>query len=264
MPSVQRVQGVRHRRRTFAGRHWFLSSNASFARRPEPTNVHCDRLALLCMKNESPNDLRVSLEDRGEWVTAIPGRSAAVVLPVINLPSWGQCTVVTLRATINGHTGARMSHAGDVVLFGGSLETGESPADAALRELCEESNTLDHLADPDYQIRDHLGQWITESGFTVDGYLATLPPTFYNEAQPDPREVDRLAYLNLDTLVQHPPQLEYHTVEQHDIQFETLNPVMFESPTITLFEASTDKPWTLWGLAGFMASRAHQVLNRQP
>ncbi|MBJ7291806.1 NUDIX domain-containing protein [Williamsia sp.] len=157
-----------------------------------------------------------------------------------------------------------MSHAGDVVLFGGSVEAGESPSDAALRELCEESNTDDHLTDPEYRIGDHLGRWITESGITVDGFFATLPATFYDEARPDTREVDRLVYLGLDELTHRAPEPQYHRVDERDIQFETRRPVQFESPTVTLFEASTGEPWTLWGAAGFMASRAHRMLRQQP
>ncbi|WP_072802762.1 NUDIX domain-containing protein [Rhodococcoides yunnanense] len=207
-------------------------------------------------------ELRVSLEDRDQWVTAVPGRRASVAFPVIDFPTWGLCTAVTRRAGINGHNGDRMSHAGDVVLFGGSVEPGESGPDAALRELCEESNTLGHLFDPEYRVGDHLGSWVTESGFIVDGFLVHLPPTFYDVSRPEPREVERIGYLRLDHLFATEPALAYHRVDRRDTRLGTEAECYFESPTIDLVEASTGQPWTLWGAAGYMASRARERILR--
>lgn len=88
----------------------------------------------------------VSLHDRPRVLTPRPAARASVAFPVFESPRWGVCTAATVRSSVNGHSGGRMSHAGDVVLFGGSDEAGESPGQAALRELGEESGTLDRLA----------------------------------------------------------------------------------------------------------------------
>ncbi|WP_020580286.1 NUDIX domain-containing protein [Actinopolymorpha alba] len=79
--------------------------------------------------------MMVGLDQRAQIVRAVPGRVAAVALPVVTHPVHGPCIVVTERSLINGHTGEPMSHAGEVVLFGGAVDPGETTSEAALREL---------------------------------------------------------------------------------------------------------------------------------
>ena len=198
---------------------------------------------------------RISMQQRPHVVRTVPGRTAAVAVPTVVHPELGECLVVTRRAVINGHTGERMSHAGDVVLFGGSVEPDEEPSDAALRELCEEAGTLDLLGNPDLVVRQYLGSWTTESGFFVEGYLVVVPEQFVDLARPDTREVNEIAYLPLDDVRTSPRTLEYHGVDALDHALDEHPQVEFQSPTIRVTHPTTGDTWTLWGLAGFMVSQ---------
>ncbi|OZC51171.1 NUDIX domain-containing protein [Rhodococcoides fascians A21d2] len=206
--------------------------------------------------------IRVGLAERHLWVEP-QGRRAAVAFPVIDHPTWGLCTAATVRASVNGHNGQRMTHAGDVVLFGGAIEAGETGAMAALRELCEESETLDHLDDPSYAVRERLGAWTTESGIEVEGFLVELPPEFVDVARPDPREVARIGFLRLAELLDESPSLVYHRVDARDTQTDLdVTDLHFESPTIDLVEVTSGDTWTLWGVAGQMTALARDHLLR--
>lgn len=204
---------------------------------------------------------RVLLSERDAVVRPVAGRLAAVALPVVEHPEHGECLVVTRRSAINGHTGMRMSHAGDVVLFGGSLEPGETFEQAAVRELCEESGTLHLLDDPRVRVLERLGTWTTESGFVVEGFLVEVPPEFVTTAAPEPREVAAMAYLRADDVRSAGSRPELHHVHSADHQLE--GEAEFESPTIYVAEPDTAEIWDLWGAAGYMVS-AWQVLHAQP
>jgi len=158
--------------------------------------------------------------------------------------------MVTRRTTINGHTGGRMSNAGDVVLFGGSVEPGETTADAALRELCEEAGTLHLLGDGELAVRERVGTWVTEAGHLVEGYLVDVPPSFIAAVAADVREVAEIAYLPLRDVRSATVSLEYHRVDplDHALGDET----EFESPTLRVRHPESGEEWVLWGLAGHM------------
>lgn len=196
---------------------------------------------------------RISLRERSAVVRPLAGRVAAVAVPLVRHPAFGKCMVVTRRSTINGHTGGRMSHAGDVVLFGGSVEADETPKQAALRELCEESGTLDLLGA--LAPGAHLGTWITESRILAEGYAVDLPSTFVEMATADAREVAEIAYLRVADVRAAPITLAYHRIHALDHHLGEAQDVEFESPTIRVPHPVTGEPWLLWGLAGFMVSQ---------
>jgi len=201
---------------------------------------------------------RISLAARGEVVHPVPGRCASVVVPLIAHPEFGPALVVSERSLVNGHNGRPMSNAGEVVLFGGSIEPGETPDEAALRELAEESGTGHLLADRDYRIVTELGRWTTESGFAVTGFLGRVPHAFAAEAVPEAREVARIAYLPLPAVYAAPVVDEYHLVRQTDRTLTLPGEVLFESPTLRVDAANHDGEWVLWGLAGFMVQRLRE------
>lgn len=147
-----------------------------------------------------------------------------------------------------------MTNAGDIVLFGGSIESGESPAQAALRELCEESGAMSLLDHPELAIRTTLGTWVTEAGFHVEGFTVGLPGDFVHLAVPDPREVAELAYLPTPLVRAADVELAYHAVDRRDHMLgETV--AQFESPTLRLRQPDNGNSWVLWGLAGYMVYR---------
>jgi 8-oxo-dGTP pyrophosphatase MutT (NUDIX family) len=195
---------------------------------------------------------RVSLSERPDLVRPIPGRRAAVAVPVVAHPRWGESLVVTRRAQINGHTGARMTNAGDIVLFGGSIGPGETAAQAALRELGEESGTSSLLGE--VRLGQHLGTWVTEAGFHVDGFAVALPDRFVALARPEPREVAEVAYLPTSEVRAAAVRSTYHRVDPRDHRIGP-EAVAFESPTIRVRHPGTGASWVLWGLAGFMVDR---------
>lgn len=186
-------------------------------------------------------------------VTPTPGRIAAVAVPVVMHPRVGECLVVTRRTEVNGHTGARMTNAGDVALFGGFVEPGESAAEAAVRELCEESGTLALRAHPGLTVRGHLGTWTTEAGFHVDGYALDLPAEFVGLAAPEPREVAEIAYLPTALVRAAEVEDAFHEVDPRDHRLGT-EVVEFQSPTLRLRNPDTGDTWVLWDLAGHMVT----------
>lgn len=197
----------------------------------------------------------VSLDERADVVVAVPGRAAAVAVPVLRHPTFGECVAVTRRTTVNGHTGERMTNAGDVVLFGGSVEDGETGAEAALRELCEEAGTPQLLHDDQLRVVDHLGTWVTEAGFHVDGYEVHVPESFVDAVAGDEREVAEVAYLRVKDIRAAPMVLEYHPVDPLDHSLEERSEVAFQSPTLRVAHPGSGDEWVLWGLAGSMISR---------
>lgn len=198
---------------------------------------------------------RVSLRQRPTVVEVRADRVAAVAVPVVPHPVFGPCLAVTRRSMINGHTGGRMSHAGDVVLFGGAVEDDETPMRAALRELCEESGTLHLLDDPGLRVRAHLGTWMTESGLLAEGYSVVVPEAFVEAARAEPREVAEIAYLRVEDVRAAPSVLEYHSVDSRDHRLGADVAAEFESLTMRVPHPVTGESWVLWGLAGFMVSQ---------
>jgi 8-oxo-dGTP pyrophosphatase MutT (NUDIX family) len=205
---------------------------------------------------------RLGLGERATWVRHLPGRDAAVALPLVHDPEHGPTILVATRAAVNGHTRTRMSHAGDTVLLGGALEPAESPAHAALRELLEESGTLGLLEERDFAVRASLGRWVTESGFVVDGFLVRTPPRFASVARPDPREVHELVSIRIDDVYAARPHLAHHRVHVADRAGVTGPPATgdwwFESPTLLVRDVR-GTPRALWGAAGHMVHRLREL-----
>lgn len=199
------------------------------------------------------------MEQRGDVVRPVTGKQASVVLPVIQHPAHGTSLIVSERSRINGHNGRPMSNAGEVVLFGGSVEPGESSEQAALRELAEESGTSHLQGRDDFRIVTGLGSWITESGFLASGFLARVPSAFAADARPDAREVARIAYLPVSAVYAAPITREFHPVQVGDHTLGDAGEVHVESPTLRVEAANHGEQWVLWGLAGFMTSRLREL-----
>lgn len=185
-----------------------------------------------------------------------------MALPLLEHPHHGPVLVVSARASVNAHTHRRMSHAGDLVLLGGALEPGEPAVRAALRELREETQTVEVFSDEDFHVAASLGHWITESGYSVEGFLVLAPSSFALAVQPDPREVQQLIYLRLDDVYAAPPHVAPHPVHVRDRSGVTGPAVdgrwLFESPTLHVIDTS-GIPRMLWGAAGYMVTRLRKM-----
>jgi 8-oxo-dGTP pyrophosphatase MutT (NUDIX family) len=203
---------------------------------------------------------RLGLAERARLVRPVPGLEAAVAVPVLRHPRGGMTILVSIRPRINGHTGRPMSHAGETVLLGGALEPGESPVEAALRELREESGTADRLTDADFSVVSSLGRWVTESGYVAHGFLVAAPAALAT-ARPDPREVEALVHLPVSAVYAARVRLAYHAVPADD-RAGVAAPAgggdwLFESPTLRV-SALDGGSHLLWGLAGHMIARMRQ------
>ncbi|MDQ3877943.1 MAG: CoA pyrophosphatase [Actinomycetota bacterium] len=114
-------------------------------------------------------------------------RAAAVLIPVVGNPETS--LIFTLR------TETLRSHSGQISFPGGSLDPGESPVDAALRESCEEIGLDPSLV----RMIGELDTFPTfVSGFTVTpfvGWLEEMPPL-----RPNPHEVAEVLVVPLARL----------------------------------------------------------------
>jgi 8-oxo-dGTP pyrophosphatase MutT (NUDIX family) len=126
-------------------------------------------------------DLRARIADRlasFEWHRRDPGdrRQAAVALAVVPAADGDAAVVLTRRAS-----GLRR-HSGQFALPGGRIDDGETPAEAALREL-EEEVGLRLAAD---RVLGTLDDYVTRSGFVIRPHVVWGDG---GEMTPEPREV---------------------------------------------------------------------------
>ncbi len=104
-------------------------------------------------------------------------RHAAVALVLIPDDAGRTCFVLTRRAP------RLRAHGGQWALPGGSIDAGETPEEAALRELREELG----LALPVASVLGCLDDYPTRSGFVITPVVTICP--FAAALTPDPREV---------------------------------------------------------------------------
>jgi 8-oxo-dGTP pyrophosphatase MutT (NUDIX family) len=117
-----------------------------------------------------------------------PLRAAAVALALVPGDDGAPCFVLTRRAS------RLRAHGGQWALPGGRLDPGESPEDAALRELAEEVG-LD--ADPG-SVLGRLDDYPTRSGFVITPVVVWSGSS---KLEPNPQEVAavyRVALAELD------------------------------------------------------------------
>ena len=120
----------------------------------------------------------LTLEESHQLSYAFPPapRPAAVLIPIVDHPD-ELTMLLTTRAT------QLRNHAGQISFPGGSLEPGELPLAAALREAQEEIGLASSLVDPIGYLPDH----ILLTGFRVTPVVALVRPGF--EIQADATEV---------------------------------------------------------------------------
>lgn len=131
---------------------------------------------------------------RGRLSTVVPedARPAAVLMLLV--PEDGLWMPLLLRTHVDGDL-----HSGQIALPGGSLEPGEDPTRAALRETHEELG----IQPEDIEVLGELDpQWIPVSGFVVHPVVATAPSR--QEFVCDPQEVERGFWVDVDQVRQAP------------------------------------------------------------
>jgi threonine dehydratase/8-oxo-dGTP pyrophosphatase MutT (NUDIX family) len=205
----------------------------------------------------------VTLDRRGEVLASLlpPLRPAAVSIPLYRAATGDLHALVSRRARINGHTGEPMLYGGEVVLFGGAVDAAETPLDAAIRELREETTPRpqDRFADarplPRATPGGWIGRWIVESGEAVDGFLLHLQGAVVRERVGWNRgEVDGVASIRVADVAALEPRLvatERYGTTRDGRRFRG----MFETLHYTVVDQWGSGAVDLWGAAGFMFAR---------
>jgi 8-oxo-dGTP pyrophosphatase MutT (NUDIX family) len=133
----------------------------------------------------------------------LPRPTYAVVIPLILGPQEPEL-LLEVRA-------AGISQAGDPCFPGGRIEAGETPADAALRELQEELC----LTIPPDRILGQLPTVQTYLGSKTDVFVCTVTPAEAAAIHPNPAEVAEVLRQPLSFFQNHPDtsyQVGHHTV----------------------------------------------------
>lgn len=160
-----------------------------------------------------------------DHTTAAPGqrRSAAVAIPIVEVDGirgiWFTRRAATLRA-----------HSGQWALPGGRIDEGETPEQAALRELEEEIGVHAEPAD----IVGRLDDFATRSGYVMTPivvWLGTAPPTRINEA-----EVARLHFIPFPQLDVEPRLISIPESDRPVIQMPLLSTLIHAPTAAVLYQ----------------------------
>jgi 8-oxo-dGTP pyrophosphatase MutT (NUDIX family) len=134
----------------------------------------------------------------------LPEPTYAIVVPLVWDPEDPE---LLLEVRAQG-----ISQAGDPCFPGGRIEPGESPGEAALRELGEE---LDIHIDRE-RLLGQLPTVHTYLGSRTDAFVCTVSPEEANRARPNPGEVSALLRVPLSFFRKQPSAPSYQ-VEGHTI-----------------------------------------------
>ena len=126
-------------------------------------------LSLADLAQAAPSSLNDDASDRQppELAVLAPWRAAAVLLPIINR-SGGLTVLLTLRAS------DLRAHSGQVAFPGGKIDAGETPHEAALREVQEEIGLEGRFVEP----LGWLDPFFTGTGYRVAPLVALVEPSF--------------------------------------------------------------------------------------
>jgi 8-oxo-dGTP pyrophosphatase MutT (NUDIX family) len=126
-------------------------------------------LSLADLEQAAPRSVSDEPPDRRlpELALIAPWRAAAVVLPIIDRPG-GLTVLLTLRAS------DLRVHSGQVAFPGGKIDEGETPHEAALREVQEEIGLEERFVEP----LGWLDPFFTGTGFRVAPLVALVEPSF--------------------------------------------------------------------------------------
>lgn len=135
-----------------------------------------------------PTDAAARVPVGGDDFEGESPRRAAVLVP-LRRDSGDWQVLLCMR------TGHLPTHAGQISFPGGSLEGGEGPVDAALRETEEETG----IAPGFVEVAGVLDRYLTVTGFVMSPVVGFLAPGF--RLSPCPEEVSELFWMPLDRAV---------------------------------------------------------------
>lgn len=138
------------------------------------------------------------MSDLDIFRTRVPGpigvfRKSAVML-LVQETEEGRFLILEKRAL------TMRSQPGDISLPGGRIDSGETAAEAAVRETCEELG----IRDEELEIIGPMDFFITHYGAIIYPFVARTKALLFD---PNPPEVDELIFVPLEQLMEQVPEI---------------------------------------------------------
>ncbi|MBQ9974704.1 MAG: CoA pyrophosphatase [Oscillospiraceae bacterium] len=181
----------------------------------------------------------------------------AVLVPLVNRPD-GLHLLYEVRAA------ALHRQPGEVCFPGGHMESGETPADCALRETCEELN----IPPRSIEVLGPLDIICGRGNFVMYPILALMDGQTVDTCRPSPEEVDHIFTVPLSALAGITPgeycyDLVPHVAEDFPYAMLGITP---DYPWRSGRESGPVYPWqdkAIWGLTGRVTRHVLQLLKKE-
>lgn len=168
------------------------------------------------------------------------GADASVLIVITNEP----CPKVLLTR----RSGRLNAHAGEVSFVGGKKDDDETPVQTALREACEEVG----LNPTSVEMIGKLPMQLSKSNLLVQPFVAVISPNIAKALVPNPDEIARLFWVELEYFLNHLPVNYRFVIDQ---QHKTHSQAFATQHHITAIRHLDTPAWVvdnevIWGMTG--------------